>query len=279
MDIKAYIASGILESYVLDDLSSKERTGVIAMIAKHPEIKAELDQIEIQLEELALENAVAPNLTFKQIADQINHKNEIAADTHRSAKNPDLQLVDTSAYEHRIRRFRGFSIAASVAALLFGGLALNYFFKYQSVEGDLLAIQNQQEEYANNYNMVKDQIDVLQSEIDILDDDTFQKIKLETVNDRSESLAYVYWNLQTEDLYLSIRNLKQLADNQQYQLWTIVDGIPIDQGVFDWNDQGLIKLNNATGSVSTFAVTIEPRGGSKAPSLDDMVVAGNVATS
>lgn len=41
-----YIASGILESYVFGELNSKERLEVERMAAQHPEIRAELDEIE-----------------------------------------------------------------------------------------------------------------------------------------------------------------------------------------------------------------------------------------
>ena len=45
-DIKAYIESGILELYVLGDISTEEKLQVETMAAKHPAIKAELDEIE-----------------------------------------------------------------------------------------------------------------------------------------------------------------------------------------------------------------------------------------
>ncbi|HXB13642.1 MAG TPA: hypothetical protein VNZ45_16765, partial [Bacteroidia bacterium] len=45
-DVKEYIASGILEAYVLGTLEEKERQEVEAMASKHPEVKKELDAIE-----------------------------------------------------------------------------------------------------------------------------------------------------------------------------------------------------------------------------------------
>jgi anti-sigma-K factor RskA len=70
--------------------------------------------------------------------------------------------------------------------------------------------------------------------------------------------------------------MKALSLENQYQLWAIVDGKPIDAGVFDSNLSGLVKMKDITSGASTFAVTIEPRGGSVSPSLHTMQVVGNI---
>ena len=57
---KAYIESGILELYVLGQLSAPEMLEVERMAASAPEIKRELEAIEIALEAYAIENAVEP---------------------------------------------------------------------------------------------------------------------------------------------------------------------------------------------------------------------------
>ena len=61
----------------------------------------------------------------------------------------------------------------------------------------------------------------------------------------------------------------------QYQLWAIVDGKPVDAGVFDVATSGLLKMKTLDGAVA-FAVTIEPRGGRPSPTLETMQVIGNV---
>ena len=59
-DIKAYIESGILELYVLGDVSPDEKLQVEEMASKHPAVKAELDEIERSMELYAAENAIEP---------------------------------------------------------------------------------------------------------------------------------------------------------------------------------------------------------------------------
>ena len=92
-----------------------------------------------------------------------------------------------------------------------------------------------------------------------------------------DSKATVYWNKSTEDVYLSIKNLKELSKDQQYQLWAIIDGKPVDAGVFDpTNSSMLVQMKNINPNAAAFAVTIEPKGGSENPTLETMQVIGNV---
>jgi len=61
--------------------------------------------------------------------------------------------------------------------------------------------------------------------------------------------------------------------NHQYQLWAIASGKPVDLGVFDntETDSANIKAMKSIGVAQAFAVTIEPRGGSVNPTMDQMV--------
>jgi mannose-6-phosphate isomerase-like protein (cupin superfamily) len=65
MDIKEYIASDILEQYVLGTISAEELLVVEQMAANHLEIKEEILSISYVLEKLAIENAIAPDATIK----------------------------------------------------------------------------------------------------------------------------------------------------------------------------------------------------------------------
>jgi anti-sigma-K factor RskA len=70
--------------------------------------------------------------------------------------------------------------------------------------------------------------------------------------------------------------MKTLAQENQYQLWAIVDGKPVDAGVFDGNLAGLLKMKNIPIGAVKFAVTVEPRGGKESPTLSTMQVIGDV---
>jgi anti-sigma-K factor RskA len=91
------------------------------------------------------------------------------------------------------------------------------------------------------------------------------------------SLATVYWNPKTKEVYLDIQRLKEISRENQFQLWAIIDDKPVNAGVFDNEQEGLIEMNKIGPGVAVFAVTIEPRGGKESPTLSTMQVAGKVA--
>jgi anti-sigma-K factor RskA len=90
------------------------------------------------------------------------------------------------------------------------------------------------------------------------------------------SMATVYWNSESKDVYLLINELPKPATGKQYQLWAIVDGKPVDAGIFDTdNGMSFVKLKTIP-KAEAFAITLEKKGGSKTPTMDSMYVMGRV---
>jgi anti-sigma-K factor RskA len=61
----------------------------------------------------------------------------------------------------------------------------------------------------------------------------------------------------------------------QYQLWALVGGKPVSLGVFDADTTSKdMKEMESIASADAFAVTLEKRGGSPTPTMDEMMVLG-----
>ena len=58
MDVSDILESGLLELYILDELSATERATVVSWTLQHSEVKAELTAIEVGLENLAISQAL-----------------------------------------------------------------------------------------------------------------------------------------------------------------------------------------------------------------------------
>ncbi len=65
MKIADYIASGILEEFVLGLLPREENEKVLKLVEEHPEIKAEIATIELAVEQYAFANSVTPPSTLE----------------------------------------------------------------------------------------------------------------------------------------------------------------------------------------------------------------------
>jgi len=129
---------------------------------------------------------------------------------------------------------------------------------------------------AQDYNRVNQRLDKIEGDLGVIDNPAFKRVVMKGTDNAPTATAYVYWNESSNEVYLSIQNMKALAQENQYQLWAIVDGKPVDAGVFDGNPKDLLKMKNIAGGAATFAVTVEPRGGKESPTLSTMQVVGNV---
>ncbi len=271
MNLEEYIASGILEAYALDQLSVEERKEVDVLLLKHPELKTELDIIEDGLEALAMDTAMEMPEGLK---DSIFNKIEEAENQEQAQVKVEPQLKQIKPYKSS--PVWKYLVAASVASTIFSSyMAYDYQRKLEEAEKGNLEMQVTSQIISSELQFLKQRLDVLERNSEILADVNIQQIKMEAVDSTANLLANVYWNSETKETFLNPGNLNTLPSEKQYQLWAIVDGSPVDMGVFDPGSKDLLQMKNATGA-SMFAVTIEKRGGSPSPSLETMQVAGKV---
>ncbi len=92
------------------------------------------------------------------------------------------------------------------------------------------------------------------------------------------AFANVYWDSTTKDVYLLINNMPQPVSEHQYQLWALINGKPVDLGVVEyslWQKNLLVRMKNVQ-KAEAFAITLEPKGGSENPTMDEMYVMGKL---
>jgi anti-sigma-K factor RskA len=264
VNIKEYISSGILEAYALGDLTEQERAEVEKNLAQFPEIKLELSLIEEAQEKMLIDAALKPG-------SQIKHK-LLAKIDQQMPQTKMIQLEKSSA----LVMWRLAAAASISIAIIASYMAYNYRSKWKSTASDLSTLAALNQQMAQDYNHVNQRIESIESSLKIMDSPNFKKVVMKGTQNAPEAVASVYWNESSHEVYLSMQQMKELAREKQYQLWAIIDGKPVDAGVFDRSTAGLIKMKNITSGVTTFAVTIEPRGGKSSPTLEAMQVAGNV---
>jgi anti-sigma-K factor RskA len=259
--LEDYISSGILEAYALGELSDMERIQVEKDLGQYPELRGELRKIEQTQEDLLMASAIAPHPSLKnKIIDRISSE-------------PARKVIQISFWK--------FAAAASVTiAIVSTFMAIDYRMRWKESESSLTSLIAERQQLAQNYNQVNDRVSRMENDLKVMDNPKFQRVIMaSTTKENPDAMASVYWNSSSNEVYLRIQNLKELARDQQYQLWAIIDGKPVDAGVFDGNVAGLIKMKEISKGAATFAVTIESRGGKSSPTLETMQVAGQVVKS
>lgn len=272
MNTQEYISSGIIESYVLGLASSEEQLEFEQLCAAHPEIQQAKEAFELTLEQHTVANAIAPPADIKQkIWTQIQPTTaqvvKMKPAKNRLPSTAPVKKMNLSTY-----------IAAASVILLLTSTVLNFYFyrQYQSSIAKLDELVKNQEQLVNNNSIMQTKLQQYESSLSMIRNPNMAVIAMKGQAINPSGLSTVYWDTQTKDVYLLVNNLPQPASDKQYQLWAIVDGKPVDAGVFDMKDaDGLVKMKNIP-QAQAFAITLEKKGGSASPTLAAMYVMGKV---
>lgn len=267
MDVKAYISSGMLESYALGAASEQEQREVQCLSAIYPEIASSLRALEADMENFANSIAITPPSSLKEkiltAIKDVEQESVLrkASMVHSQEEKQDAGMTLTKTK-------RPWLSIASIAALI--GLTVVFFLNQNNQNKELLALQ--QEVKAAEQSSTK------LSELNaMLAQDATRKIELKGTENQPEANVSVFWNEETQDVAFTVNNLPELPSDKDYQLWAIVDGQPTDMGVMDYEGAlaAIVKSDVKVAGAQAFAITIEPKGGSKDPTLASMVVVGN----
>ncbi len=181
-----------------------------------------------------------------------------------------------------LQRMR-YLVAASIA-LLVASTVLNFYFfnenkNYISRYQRLLASQ---EVLASANRSLQTKLTTVENDLAILRNPNMTIVKMPGTNvptsPAPNSVATVFWNRNNQDVYLLVNNMPVPAAGKQYQLWALVDGKPVSAGVIDLNTETAFVKMSKIPNAQSFAITLENRGGSAAPTMDQMYVFGDVKT-
>ncbi len=271
MNVPEYIASGILESYVLGAVSEQERREVNCLSAIYPEVKEELDQLTLALEQYALLNSVEPPAELK---------NSIMAQLDFTKPAPEAIVRPMPVFRNESAEEPGPSytyklswMVAATIGLLVLGFSFYLFSQLSTAQQSVAALRSKNESMETDLNQLRVRQQHDQDLVALLSQPGTQVIKL-TGNEKAPTgNMNVYWNARSQQVAVDVAAMPDLPADQQYQLWSLVDGKPIDAGVFEAGKAigSLQRLNRAIGRADAFAVTIEKRGGSPTPNLSNLV--------
>lgn len=266
MDTLEYISSGILESYVLDQLNEEERAAVKVMALKYPEIQAELFAIEKTLEQYAkTQSKVPPSYLKDKIGAQLQFQEPKAIPI---------------TYKHKPKLISTYWLIAASFLLLIS-LAYN-FFQYNQLSdanNDLVNLELDKQYFASQYEAQKSAYNDAKKHLAIIAQNGNKTVILKGLDKAPNAIASIYWNQSSKEVYLNISEIPTPPEDKQYQLWAIVNGKPVDAGIFDLTpntNTAVLRKMKPINDAQAFAITLEKRGGTKVPTLNAMYLLGNV---
>jgi len=241
--LQIFMESGLLDKYILGTTTPNENLEVESYIAEYPEVEAEYERLQDNLEILAKANTVeAPRYILDAVLEEI------------SDDKPVVQLSSRP----KQKRTPWYSIAASIAALIFAGTAF------------LLYEQNMSLSHENQ--VVVDEIFDLRSDIEDnnnkLENVMLQFMKLNNPetekyvlrgNSRAKDLKTVaYINAIDKTSMIDVVSLPKLPENQTYQIWAELQDRMVNLGILDESERKLKTIPYMEDALG-LSITIEPK--------------------
>ena len=259
MNIKEYISSGVVESYVLGLLTAQERFEFEKYCETYPELKEARTSFELALEKQATENSIAPPADLKQ---------KIASKIFDEKKTAPVIPIETTT----VKKFNWAKFAAAASIILLAG----------SIWWNM-SLKNENDKLKTDLSRAQKDLDSSQQQVAQMTDDArkmgegMRMVGLPGTVNSPKSFATVYWDTTSKDVYLLVNNLPKPASDEQYQLWAILTPNgqlqTIDLGYIEMTQKPLqmYRMKNAQAA-KAFAITLEKKDGNPAPNLDKIFV-------
>lgn len=257
MNKEQLLSEGYLSAYITGETDEAQTKEIAKFIAEDPEALQEYYDLQKTLELLSFYHSIAPSGELKK------------------------SLMENPAVMQNIRQGQtGFGngikllMAASVFVTFLSLItAFHFWNEWRSTDEKLTQLTAKNLQLAENYHSVNRELAEIRQDLSILVSPEFSRIILSGTENSPDARAVIYWNSEEKTVFLNSGNLAALPRNQQYQLWALIDGQPIDAGTFDAS-AGIFQDMNRIAKADAFAVTIEKAGGSKSPTLRSMQVYG-----
>lgn len=243
--IHHFLESDLLEKYLLGETTTLETTQVERYIAMYPEVRKAYDELQDNLEAYVKLHAIkAPEGLKETILHQVKKQ---------SSSN---------------FKFYKMAIAASLIAMIFGGATFFFYNQNQDLIEKNTIVNNKIKDLEMDMRV---QLEDLRNQYIVLNNPNTKRLDVRGNRKAKELKALAYINPVKKLSYINVSHLPQLPEDQCFQMWAEVNGKMVNLGVikqFDDKEQ-LLALPYADQAVGY--ITIEPRGGNAAPTVENIV--------
>lgn len=262
MDTKQYIESGILELYVYGLLSETENSEVSQMAKEHQEIDDEINSIEKAI--VNLSTSFSPFLS---------------ADNFEKIKAK-LDLKYSNVIEMKPRNNWSQYVGWAAAVTLLVGIGYQYT-QLSETQNQVATVEKEKTNLQDTLVNLKLKNQQTLTALTIVRDVKNTVINLGGQAVSPKSFAKIYWNKETEMVYVDATGLPEPPEGMEYQIWSLKllpQLTPTSIGLlsdFSSNTEKIFAVEK-TGDAEAFGITLEPAGGSKSPTMEQLYTLGKV---
>lgn len=250
--LQLFLESNLLDRYIIGATSSTENTEVEYFINNYEQAKSAYIEGQKNLEILANAQAVEPSKNIlSTILTEINTEKTSSFNVEKGTV---IQMPTQT------RKASWFSIAASVAALLFATVATSLYFNNQALKYENQVVVDEIFDLRSDINKTNSQLNELMLQFQKLNNPDAQKYVLRG-NERAKKLETVaYINPVEKTSMLDIISLPTLPEDQCYQIWAEMTDRMVSLGILDPRDAKLKPLPYLKDALA-ISISIEPKGG------------------
>ena len=216
-DLKTYLESGILELYILGDLSMEEMLEVEEMAAQNSEVKAELDAIENALQAYAQANSIQPSTAVRKRILAVLDSNPA------SEKEIPVRQLNPSG---KASDFYKYAFAASVALLLVSVLLLlNLNNQLKESNSQLAVLESANQQFSNRVNYMDKELEDSRKFLEIYQKPSeYIMVDLKGSPKAPQAGLTVAFHPAKEEVMIDLSTLKMPSndDQHQYQLLSLI---------------------------------------------------------
>jgi anti-sigma-K factor RskA len=264
METREYIESGILELYVYGLLDENQNAEVSQMARDHTAVRDEIVSIETAI--INLSTSFSPYLS--------------AENFEKIRRRLDLKSTETPVVDIRRRsNWAAWTGWAAAIALLAGAGYL--YTQLNQANVDVVNADIQNKKLLDTINILDIRNEDTESALTIIRDNKNTVITLDGQAAAPEAIAKVYWNRETQTVYVDASGLPEPPEGQVYQVWSLKltpQLTPTSIGLlenFTADTHKIFSVSN-TADAEAFGITLEPAGGSQTPTMEQLYTLGKV---
>lgn len=235
-----FLQSGLLEKYVLGSSTSKENFEVEHYISSYPEVEAEYINLQDNLEIISKANAVeAPKFILDAVLEDIE----------------ETPVIALSSTKHKTPWY---SIAASIAALIFAGTAFLLYQHNKALVRENQAVVDEIFDLRSDIKKNNERLDEVMKQFMKLNNPETEKYVLRG-NERAKNLKTVaYINPVDKTSMINVVELPQLPEGQNYQIWAELQDRMVNLGILDPSNKKLQSIPYMEDALG-LSITIEQK--------------------
>lgn len=262
MNVTDKINSGEVELYIYGVLSQAEMEEMAAAAAQHKTLHNEIVSVENSI--LQLSASFSPNISsdvYQKIRQQLGYGDRSVKDLRQK---PPLSLF----------------IGWAAALALLCGIVYQYNDQ-KAIEEKMVTIEREKQKLNEAVATSEEKNKAAQTALDVIRDAGNTVVALGGQAAAPDAYAKVYWNKQTQQVYVDAAGLPKPPKGKVYQVWALKltpTLTPTSIGLIDdfSAESQLIFAVSNTADADAFGITLEPAGGSKTPTMEQLYTLGKV---